>query len=314
MTEEAPIRPVLAGVPIRVLARRTGIAPGTLRIWERRYGFPRPDRRPGGARVYLEADVAKLELVARALEAGFRPGDVVPLGEAEIARLLVSSGAPGPSSTGENDSDRRVESIITALIQDDVVRVRSLLRSAATALGPLQFVTTVARPLAVRVGELWAAAEIDVRHEHIASDCLTTQLRSLLAAHEEVGARGPIVVLATFPGETHLLPLEMVAVYLAARHARPRLLGRETPPEQIAEAARRMAARAIGISISPAAERKATSSHVRRLHRFLPGGTALWLGGAGAPAAAEGLDGVACVTTWDALDAALASKRSGRAA
>ncbi len=39
------------------LAERTGLSPGTLRIWESRHGFPAPARLPGGHRRYAEADV-----------------------------------------------------------------------------------------------------------------------------------------------------------------------------------------------------------------------------------------------------------------
>ena len=38
-----------SGYSIRVVASETGIPAETLRIWERRYDFPRPSRRPGGA-------------------------------------------------------------------------------------------------------------------------------------------------------------------------------------------------------------------------------------------------------------------------
>jgi DICT domain-containing protein len=39
------------------LAERTGITPGTLRMWESRHGFPVPARLPGGHRRYAEGDV-----------------------------------------------------------------------------------------------------------------------------------------------------------------------------------------------------------------------------------------------------------------
>ena len=70
--DSSPEEP-LAGASIRVVANRTGIAADTLRVWERRYGFPKPERRPGGSRIYSEDDIARLRLLARALEAGFRP-------------------------------------------------------------------------------------------------------------------------------------------------------------------------------------------------------------------------------------------------
>lgn len=57
----------MAVASIRVVSNRTGIPADTLRIWERRYGFPKPERTPGGSRVYTDEDVARLQLVNRAL-------------------------------------------------------------------------------------------------------------------------------------------------------------------------------------------------------------------------------------------------------
>src|SRR4051794_36836815 len=48
---------------IKDLAEQTGVAAGTIRMWEQRYGFPEPARTAGGYRVYTEADVAALRRV-----------------------------------------------------------------------------------------------------------------------------------------------------------------------------------------------------------------------------------------------------------
>jgi DICT domain-containing protein len=52
------------------LAERTGLPPGTLRMWESRYGFPAPARLPGGHRRYSEQDVAAVEDVLRLRQQG----------------------------------------------------------------------------------------------------------------------------------------------------------------------------------------------------------------------------------------------------
>jgi methylmalonyl-CoA mutase cobalamin-binding subunit len=132
----------------------------------------------------------------------------------------------------------------------------------------------------------------------------------LFGAFDDDGGRKPVVVLATLPGEPHVLPLDMVAVYLAARHASPHLLGPDTPPAQIAAAARALRADAVGISISPAAERRTVSLHVRKLTRLLPDKTALWLGGGGAVGMAQDLPRVVHFASWSDLDTVLGAVRA----
>lgn len=280
---EATIVPFASS--IRVVARRTGIAAATLRAWERRYGFPVPERTPGGNRVYTDADVARLQLVARALAAGFRPSEVVPLEMSELERRVdgpASNPARQPASPrvplgGSNDA-----AILEALLSDDADGVRRLLRAAALALGPKQFVVSIAHPLLVSVGELWEQGRLEVRHEHFASACVSTQLRLLLGALDEGADGSPSVLLATLPREAHAIALEMIAVYLAASHAAPRILGADTPPDQIVAAARALDADVVGLSFPRGAVAGTAARDLLAVRRALPRRVALWIGGEGA--------------------------------
>jgi DNA-binding transcriptional MerR regulator len=62
--------PVTDGLSIGDLARRTGVPAATLRSWEDRYGFPRPQRLDGGHRRYKEADTAVIEQILRLRASG----------------------------------------------------------------------------------------------------------------------------------------------------------------------------------------------------------------------------------------------------
>jgi DNA-binding transcriptional MerR regulator len=54
-----------AVLPIAEVARRTGVTVETLRIWERRYGFPAPERRPSGHRRYTDDDCRRVDELLR---------------------------------------------------------------------------------------------------------------------------------------------------------------------------------------------------------------------------------------------------------
>ena len=60
----------LRGLAIKDVAERTGIAAGTIRMWEQRYGFPEPERTTAGYRVYSEEDVEALRRVVAYRERG----------------------------------------------------------------------------------------------------------------------------------------------------------------------------------------------------------------------------------------------------
>jgi DICT domain-containing protein len=52
------------GLAIKDVAERTGLAAGTIRMWEQRYGVPAPSRTPSGYRIYSDDDV---DLLRRAV-------------------------------------------------------------------------------------------------------------------------------------------------------------------------------------------------------------------------------------------------------
>lgn len=52
------------------LAERTGVQPGTLRMWEQRHDFPRAKRLPSGHRRYLESEVGRVLDVVSGRERG----------------------------------------------------------------------------------------------------------------------------------------------------------------------------------------------------------------------------------------------------
>ncbi len=64
--------------------RETGLSKDVLRMWERRYGFPKPGRDDNGERQYTVADLGKLRAVKRLMDVGLRPGKIMALSQEEL--------------------------------------------------------------------------------------------------------------------------------------------------------------------------------------------------------------------------------------
>ena len=299
------------GYSIRVASRLTGVSSDTLRMWERRYGFPKPVRNESQVRVYTDADIERLVLVSRALKAGFRSGEVIHRETEELRALLANSTRSEAESELQPPSAPNapnVDSLLARLIADDPQGLREELRQSVALLGPRRFLTDLAAPLVDQVGSAWAAGRIAVRHEHLVSEVLSSKLRLLLSAYEERPG-SPIVLLATLSDEQHGLGLDMVALYLALEGATPRLLGVNTPPDQIAAAAVAFSADVVGVSISEASDLKITESHLRRVLNALPTRIEVWLGGRNARKVTLRDPRLRQVITWQDLDSALAHFR-----
>jgi DICT domain-containing protein len=86
--------PAVAGgrtLSIGELGERSGVAPGTIRMWEQRHGWPVPDRRDSGHRRYDESVVAEVREAARLRDSGLRL-------DAAIERARQGAARPEPSS------------------------------------------------------------------------------------------------------------------------------------------------------------------------------------------------------------------------
>jgi MerR family transcriptional regulator, light-induced transcriptional regulator len=81
------------------LADRTGVAAATLRSWEARYGFPRPQRLPAGHRRYARGDVAVIEEILRQRAAGLS----LPAAISRAAGIAAQSGGSVFATLGRCD-------------------------------------------------------------------------------------------------------------------------------------------------------------------------------------------------------------------
>lgn len=62
---------------IQDVAKETGIDARCLRAWEKRYGWPKPERYGNRFRKYSDQDVADLKRVKAAIEGGLRIGALI---------------------------------------------------------------------------------------------------------------------------------------------------------------------------------------------------------------------------------------------
>lgn len=259
---------------IQLVSRATGLTADTLRMWERRYGYPAPERDDRGNRLYTDDDIERLTQIKRALQAGARPQDAVARAPQELTEMLGRVAEAQAKVTSDNAP---IAELLEALQRADAAALRTGLRKAAYSLGPKRFVTAVAAPFTEAIGTSWASSRIDIHMEHLASSILSSQLEALLAAFEESG--DPIVLLATLPGEHHTLGLLMAAVYLGTEGASTRYLGADLPPDQMLRAAEVVDAAVIAVSLSAAADLHAVKRDLQWMLGSMPKGRELWVGG-----------------------------------
>lgn len=287
--------PDTSGLPIASVERETGLSKDTLRVWERRYGFPSPGRDANGERVYAPDQVRRLSQIKRLLDRGHRPGKLLALDDAALAALDQALGA-SPASPADAQLDRWLERVRN----HDTEALQRLFFQELARRGLSAFVLDIFAPLIVRVGEAWSRNEIGIFEEHLFSQHMERLLRTALANMTPTGGT-PRVLLTTLSGEEHHLGLLMVEALLVSEGAEPILLGPQTPIEEIVRAAQLKHADVVCLSFSSAYAPTQAAKGLRELRTALPSHRQLWAGGAGVKAIRKPLEGVGLVPEFQDL-------------
>lgn len=289
--------------PMGAVTRRTGIGEHTLRAWERRFGFPTPVRLSSGHRRFSHEQVRHLLKIAKALESGYRAGDIVPLPLPDLEQLLQKSGVLDRGD--ETGNVREMCSLVfDACKRFDRESLSALLHSEAAVLGLPIFLRERVTPLLDEVGDAWGRGDIEIRHEHFLTGVLEDELRRLRSPLESTTTGRPVVI-ATLPNELHGLGLQIAALAIVTAGRSVRVLGPNLPVEEIVQAATTLDAAAVGLSVSSFAEPNETWREITAVREQLPAEVALWLGGAGASSLKNLPGGVEITASLDDLDRTL---------
>jgi DNA-binding transcriptional MerR regulator/methylmalonyl-CoA mutase cobalamin-binding subunit len=283
-TQAAATPAQAGGISIAAVERDTGLGKDTLRVWERRYGFPQPLRDAFGERVYPAEQVEHLRLIKRLMDQGQRPGALLRQPMAELNERL----AAGPARVGADDT---ADWIVPMLKARDIDPLRAELAQRLARDGLERFVIETVPALNRRIGEGWMAGEIAIFEEHLYTELVQNQLRSSIHA---LGGRGtrPQILLTTVKDEEHILGLLMVEALLAANGAFALSLGAQTPIADIVGAARATNTDIVALSFSGAYPWRKSRDALIELRAALPERTELWAGGSGLAGRGRSVAGV----------------------
>jgi len=293
---------------ISAVERETGLSKDVLRMWERRYGFPKPARDENGERQYSQAETAKLRSIKRLMDAGARPGKLIGLSLSELESM---SDARAPV---------RPEASVASLERDIVAMLKlhdaSTLQHAFTQWlmrqGLQRFVLETVAPLNRAVGDAWMRGELAVFEEHLCTEILKGAMRAAINAFpRQVGS--PRVLLTTLPSEQHGLGLLMVEALLVPEGALCVSLGPQTPLEEIRRASVAHKADIVALSFSAAFPLRQATDGLANLRRHLPAAVALWAGGEMTRRVRKSLPGVTLLPELATAVTALRNWRTSRA-
>ncbi len=273
---------------IGIVARRTGLTPHVIRVWERRYRAVTPDRTGTNRRLYSEAELERLSLLRLATQAGHKIGDIARLSVVALRRMAaedtgapVARGGNGAGSGGEPER-QLLEEALEAVRRFDGAGLRRVLDRAVVALGQQGLLKRLVVTLTRRIGDEWAAGLMTAGHEHFASSVIHVFLGQHCGSYA-VADSAPVLVVGTPAGQFHALGAAVAAAAAAAADWRVTFLGASLPASEIANAARNSGARAVALSIVFPSDDPHLARELVTLRSQLPPQVAILAGGQAAP-------------------------------
>ena len=224
---------------VAAVARRIGVAPATLRTWDRRYGLGPSSHEAGEHRRYCPNDLAQLTLMRRLIISGVAPAEAA-------VRAKAHSGSVSVENVIQDFEVREdvVDSLHRASKSLDKNFVETLLRKDISENGVIASWTEVIVPLLFLVGDEWAATGTGIEVEHMLSEIIKRLLREgVVEIKDPVNAQP--VLLASVGEELHCLALHALAAALAEKGIESFFLGARTPLEAISGMVKRAAPPAV---------------------------------------------------------------------
>lgn len=297
---------------ISAVERDTGLGKDTLRVWEKRYGFPAPLRDEFGERLYPMDQVEKLRIVRRLLDNGHRPGKVISLPVEQLSKLAETT-CGGVSVSVPSDSIDELKDFMDMIKRHDNEEFKQTMSRLVLTKGLRKFVVEVIAPLNMMVGDAWARGYFEVFEEHLYTETIQTILRNSISSLVR-SAQRPKVLMTTLPNEPHGLGLLMAECMFALEGAQVVSLGTQTPVYDIAKAANAHGVDLVALSFSSMQNSASSLEALVELSHSIPRDVEIWCGGSAAILRRKNVSGFKLLESLDDITDQLVAWRKKRLA
>ena len=215
---------------VAAVARRLGVAPSTLRTWDRRYGIGPSKHNVGTHRRYSSNDLLRLTAMARLIVAGVAPKDAAD----KALKLTIKNGKSSAEKICQKSEDQSdlVQLIHKSATKFDQTKIERLIRKSIAEIGVEATWVEVISPLLTEIGDDWARTGVGIEIEHLVSEILQKILSENFGNLAKPKNARP-VLLACIGEEMHSLALTALAAVLAEAKIKCIFLGARTPQEAI---------------------------------------------------------------------------------
>ncbi|WP_415063072.1 cobalamin-dependent protein [Bdellovibrio sp.] len=241
----------------------TGLPQATLRNWEKRYGFPKPQRSQGGHRLYAIEEVNRIREVANLCKGGMKPREAIHhVSAAEESAKIAVGNIKTPSQT----LSEGLSMVLEALYRYDILSAEEQMSRIGMRLSETDLLELIYPKLLMQVGSDWERSAINVAQEHFCWSFLRMRLLNYFRPHR-VNPHLPKALLATPPGELHEGGLLLLAAFMMLKGWQVYYLGVNLPLADLQQASSTIKPDVVCISSLEAATVLKNWNDLQKIHR-----------------------------------------------
>lgn len=212
---------------IKELENLSGIKAHTIRVWEQRYDFLKPQRTDTNIRYYCNDELKTLLNVALLNKYGYRISHINRMSPKEISERILSL----DDETAVRE--RMVNELVQEMAELNIFEFEKTLNRYISAKGIEKTIIQVVFPFLEKIGILWQTGNINPAQEHLVTNIIRQKL--IVAIETTTSSVKPDQTFLLFlpEGEHHELGLLFMYYLIKSRGASAIYLGADVPLKDV---------------------------------------------------------------------------------
>jgi MerR family transcriptional regulator, light-induced transcriptional regulator len=212
---------------IKDLENLSGIKAHTIRIWEQRYAFIKPQRTQTNIRYYTNEELKKILNISLLNKYGYKISHINKMSTGEIEEKIISL------SNTQAQQERIVNEMIQCMVDMNIERFEEVLDNYISLRGFDKAIIQIIFPFLERIGILWLANHINPAQEHLVTNIIRQKLIAGIETAFTHISTNKLVLLFLPEGEHHELGLLYICYLLKTRGIKTLYLGADVPSSDI---------------------------------------------------------------------------------
>lgn len=212
---------------IKDLENLTGVKAHTIRIWEQRYTFLKPQRTETNIRYYGNDELKSILNITLLNKYGFKISHIDKMSPDEIKEKLLTL------SNQQAQQERIINDLIQKMLDLDVNEFEKILDQYITAKGIERTINQIIFPYMEKIGILWITSHVVPAQEHLVTNLIRQKIIVGIDAAKPTFTIPKTVLLFLPEGEYHELGLLFINYLLKIRGIHTYYLGTNVPLEDV---------------------------------------------------------------------------------